>query len=303
MKNNSLFSLSAFKREWSYHLLLLPCVIVVFIFSYIPVYGVVIAFQKFNVVRGFSSPWAGLYNFRQIFSQFHFVETVWNTLYIAVMKIIGGIIIPVSFALLLNEISFLRFKRIFQTLIYLPHFLSWVIMAGILIDILSLDGIVNRAIQAIGFEPVQFLSKPTIFPWTMVVTDIWKNFGFGTVVYLAALTGIDPGLYEASLVDGANRWKQTIYITLPMITPTIVLMSVLSLGSVLNAGFDQIYNLYSPAVYSTGDIIDTFVYRMGIQQAQYSIGAAVGLFKSAVSAILIITSQVMADKLAGYRVF
>jgi putative aldouronate transport system permease protein len=176
-------------------------------------------------------------------------------------------------------------------------------MAGIMIDILSLDGIVNAGIKAIGMQPVQFLSKPGIFPWTMIVTDIWKGFGFGTVVYLAALTGIDPGLYEAAIVDGAGRWKQTIYITFPMLTPTIILLTVLSLGNVLNAGFDQIYNLYSPAVYSTGDIIDTFVFRMGIRQAQYSIGAAVGLFKSAISGVLIVTSQVLADKLAGYRIF
>jgi putative aldouronate transport system permease protein len=181
--------------------------------------------------------------------------------------------------------------------------MSWVIMAGILIDILSLDGIVNQAIAALGFTPVQFLSEPKLFPWTMIVTDVWKNFGFGTVVYLAALTGIDPGLYEAAVVDGAGRWKQTLYITLPMIIPTVVLMTVLSLGGVLNAGFDQIYNLYSPIVYSSGDIIDTFVYRLGIQQAQYSIGAAVGLFKSVITAVLIGTSQILADKVAGYRVF
>jgi putative aldouronate transport system permease protein len=290
-------------REWSYHVLLLPSVIVIFIFHYIPLYGVVIAFQKFNVARGFASPWVGLANFRQIFSQIHFVRTIWNTIYIAVFKIIGGIIVPVIFALLLNEMSNVHVKRIFQTVIYLPHFLSWVIMAGIMIDILSLDGIVNQAITAVGLKPVQFLSNPKLFPWTMIVTDIWKNFGFGTVVYLAALTGIDPGLYEAALVDGAGRWKQTLYITLPMIAPTVVLMTVLSMGNVLKAGFDQIYNLYSPIVYSSGDIIDTFVYRLGIEQAQYSVGAAVGLFKSVVSAVLIGLSQFLADKVAGYRVF
>jgi putative aldouronate transport system permease protein len=176
-------------------------------------------------------------------------------------------------------------------------------MAGIMIDILSLDGIVNRAIMAVGLEPVQFLSDPNLFPWVMIVTDIWKGFGFGTVVYLAAITSIDPGLYESALVDGAGRWMQTLFITIPLLAPTIVLMTVLSLGSVLNAGFDQIYNLYSPNVYAKGDIIDTFVYRLGILQAQYSVGAAVGLFKSAVSAVLIGLSQFLADRLAGYRVF
>jgi putative aldouronate transport system permease protein len=291
------------QREGPYHLLLLPCVVVVFIFSYVPLYGLVIAFQRYNIARGFSSPWVGLANFRQIFSQAQFPRTIGNTLYIAVFKIIGGVIVPVFFSLLLNEIQNVRFKRIFQTLIYLPYFLSWVIMAGLLIDILSLDGLVNRFLGIFRNEPVPFLIDPKIFPWTMIVTDLWKGFGFGTVVYLAALTGIDPELYEAALVDGAGRWKQTVYITLPMLAPTVVLMSILSLGSILNAGFDQIYNLYSPIVYSTGDIIDTFVYRLGIQQAQYSIGTAVGLFKSVISAILILSSQYLADKVAGYRVF
>jgi putative aldouronate transport system permease protein len=205
--------------QWPYHMLLLPCIVVVIIFHYVPLYGVVIAFQKFNVVRGFSSPWVGLANFRQIFSQSHFTQTIWNTLYIAVFKIIGGIIVPVTFALLLNEVRSNGLKRLFQTLVYLPHFLSWVILAGVFIDILSLDGIVNKAIIAAGMSPVQFLSNPAIFPWTMIVTDIWKGFGFGTVIYLAALTSIDPGLYESAVVDGAGRWKQTIFITIPMIVP------------------------------------------------------------------------------------
>jgi putative aldouronate transport system permease protein len=290
-------------REGPYHLLLLPCIVVVFIFSYIPLYGLVIAFQRYNVALGFRSPWVGLNNFRTVFAQPHFIQTIWNTLYIAVFKILGGIIVPVFFALLLNEISNVYVKRAFQTIIYLPYFLSWVIMAGVFIDILALDGIVNHFLGLFGVQPVQFLGTPNIFPWTMIVTDIWKTFGFGTVIYLAALTGIDPGLYEAALVDGANRWQQTIYITLPSITTTVVLMSVLGLGNVLNAGFDQIYNLYSPIVYSSGDIIDTFVYRMGIKEAQFSIATAVGLFKSVISAFLIGLSQFLAGRVAGYRVF
>jgi putative aldouronate transport system permease protein len=266
-------------------------------------YGIVIAFQKFNVARGFSSPWIGLANFRFVFSQVQFIRTIWNTLYIAAFKIILGVIVPVTFALLLNEVNNTYVKRTFQTLVYLPHFLSWIIMAGILIDILSLDGIVNLAIRVMGFEPVPFLIDPKVFPWTMIITDVWKGFGFGTVIYLAAITAIDPELYESALVDGAGRWKQTLFITIPMLAPTIALMMVLSLGGVLNAGFDQIYNLYSPIVYSSGDIIDTFVFRLGIQQAQYSIGTAVGLFKSLVGAVLTLLSQYTAYKMAGYRIF
>jgi putative aldouronate transport system permease protein len=289
--------------QWPYLAMLAPCIVVVFIFSYVPLYGLVIAFQRYTVARGFASPWVGLENFRQVFNQANFVRTIWNTIYIAVFKIIGGIIVPVTFALLLNEVKSTKFKRLFQTLIYLPHFLSWVIMAGLFIDILSLNGMVNKLLGFVHIEPVKFLASPSVFPWTMIVTDIWKSFGFGTVIYLAALTAIDPELYESAVVDGANRWKQTVFITLPMLVPTIVLMSVLSLGSILNAGFDQIYNLYSPAVYSSGDIIDTYVFRLGIKQAQYSLGTAVGLFKSVVSAFLIGLSQFLADKLAGYRVF
>jgi putative aldouronate transport system permease protein len=283
--------------------MLLPCVAVVLIFSYVPMYGLVLAFKRYNVGLGFASPWVGLANFRHLFGQEHFVRTIWNTLYIAVFKIVGGIIVPVTFALLLNELRSPWIKKAFQTLVYMPHFLSWVIMAGVLIEILSLDGIVNLALRAVGLQSVQFLSDPRLFPWTMIATDVWKNFGFGTVVYLASLAGIDPGLYESAIVDGAGRWKQTVAITIPMMAPTITLMTVLSLGGVLNAGFDQIYNLYSPIVYSSGDIIDTYVFRLGIQQAQYSIATAVGLFKSGISAVLIGASQLLADRLAGYRVF
>jgi len=188
-------------------------------------------------------------------------------------------------------------------LIYIPNFLSWVIVAGVLMDLLATDGIVNRFLNVLGMNAISFLGSPSVFPWTMIISDTWKGFGFGTVVYLAALAGIDPGLYEAAQVDGAKRFKQTIYITIPMLMPTIILMSVLSLGNILNAGFDQIFNLYSPIVYESGDIIDTYVYRLGVEQAQYSVGAAVGMFKSVVSCVMLSMSYILADKVAGYRVF
>jgi putative aldouronate transport system permease protein len=241
--------------------------------------------------------------FQHVFNQPNFLRTIWNTLYMSIFKIIGGIVVPVTFALLLNEVSRSLIKRTFQTLVYLPNFLSWVIMAGIMIDILGSQGIVNSFLALFGVGPISFLGDPSIFPWTMIITDVWKGFGFGTVVYLAALTSIDPGLYEAAIIDGASRWKQTIYITLPLLMPMIILMSVLALGNVLNAGFDQIYNLYSPAVYETGDIIDTYVYRLGIQQAQYSVGTAVGLFKSIISCVLVVLSYILAYRVAGYRIF
>lgn len=295
--------LTKLKNQWQYHIMLIPGIIALFIFSYIPLYGLVIAFQKYNPAMGFRSPWVGLDNFTYLFGQPNFVRTIWNTFYIAVFKILGGILVPVTVALLLNEVGNKVFKRIFQTLVYIPHFLSWVILAGLLMDLLSVDGLVNQILVWIGMAPVNFLGDPKVFPWTMILTDVWKGFGFGTVVYLAALTGIDPGLYEAAIMDGAGRWKQVIYITIPMLMPTIVLMMILSMGNILNAGFDQVYNLYSPIVYQSGDIIDTYVYRLGVEQAQYAVGTAVGLFKSVVSGSLLALSYFLADRFAGYRVF
>ena len=295
--------LAKFKKQWQYHLMLLPGVLLVLIFSYIPLYGVIIAFQNYNPGMGFSSPWVGLKNFQYLFSQPAFLRTIWNTFYIAFFKLVGGIVVPVFFALLLNEVISNKLKRTFQTLIYIPNFLSWVIMAGVLMDLLAKDGAFNQILSAVGLPTINFLGSIKAFPWTMIVSDIWKGFGFGTVVYLAALTSIDPGLYESAILDGATRWQRIRYITIPLLLPTIILMTVLALGSVLNAGFDQIFNMYSPIVYETGDIIDTYVYRLGIQQAQYSVGAAIGLFKSAVSCVMVVTSYVLADKLAGYRIF
>lgn len=291
------------KSQWQYHMMLLPGVIAVFIFSYIPLYGVIIAFEDYNPAMGFHSPWVGLENFKFLFRQPNFVRTIWNSFYIAVFKIIGGIVVPVTFALLLNEIVNNKVKRVFQTMIYLPHFMSWIILAGVFRDVLASDGIVNQLLGLIGIEAVNFLGDNSIFPWTIIITGIWKEFGFGTVVYLAALTGIDPSLYESAMIDGAKKWQQVRYITLPLLVPTIILMSVLAIGNVLNAGFDQIFNMYAPVVYESGDIIDTYVYRLGIESAQYSIASAVGLFKSLVSGTLVCVSYVLADKLAGYRVF
>lgn len=290
-------------KEWQYHLLLIPGIIVIFIFNYIPLYGLVIAFQKFNPAMGFSSPWVGLDNFKFLFSQPNFVRTIWNTLYIAVFKLAGGIVVSVTFALMLNELKQMGLKRGIQTIVYLPNFLSWVVLAGMMIDILSTDGLLNQFLGLLGIGPVSFLGNPSVFPWTMIISDIWKTFGYGAIIYLAALSNIDPGLYEAAAIDGANRWKQIIHITLPSLLPTIILMSVLSIGNLLNAGFDQIYNLYSPAVYQTGDIIDTFMYRLGMENAQYSFGTAIGLFKSVISCILVGFSYIAADKFANYRIF
>lgn len=293
------------RRELPLHLMLLPPVILVLIYSYGPMLGVCIAFQKFVPAKGIlGSEWVGMDNFKRLFTLPNFGQVVFNTVSISLYKMVLGIIVPVIFSLLLNEVINRTFKKVFQTLVYIPNFLSWVILSGILIDILSTDGgIVNRVLSVFGVRPIFFLGDPKWFPATIVVSDIWQRFGFGTVVYLAALSGIDPAMYESAEMDGANRWKQTVHITLPGLKGIIVLMTVLSMGSVLNAGFDQVYNLYSPQVYATGDILDTLIYRLGMKNAQYSLATAAGLFKSGISLVFVVLSYYLADRLADYRVF
>ncbi|MDG0814715.1 ABC transporter permease [Cohnella rhizosphaerae] len=293
------------RRQLPLHLMVLPSAALVLIFSYGPIMGLYIAFQKFSVVKGmFHSPWNGLDNFDYMFSLPDIWQVIRNTLLIACLKIVAGLAVPIVVALLLNELGNRIFKRWIQTLIYLPHFLSWIILGGVLIDVLSpTSGIVNQLLGAFGIEPIFFLGSVRWFPAVLVVSDVWKEFGFSTIVYLAALTGINPALYEAAVIDGASRWKQTLNITLPGMLPVIVLLATLSLGNVLNAGFDQIFNLYSPQVYESGDVIDTLVYRLGLEQAQYSLATAVGLLKSAVSVVLISASYALAYRLANYRIF
>lgn len=293
------------KKHLPLHLMLLPGVLLLIFFHYIPMAGIVIAFQQFIPSKGFfASKWVGWDQFEFMLQMPGIGQVLWNTIYIAFLKIIFGQIAPIVMALLLNEVRKSSIKRTVQTLIYLPHFLSWVILGGILIDILSpSQGLLNEVMGWFGMKPIFFLGNDKLFPYVLVVTDVWKEFGFGTIVYLAALTSINPTLYEAAVMDGAGRWKQTIHVTLPGMLPIIVLMATLSLGGVLNAGFDQVFNLYNPLVYRTGDILDTFVYRLGLIDAQYAVATAVGLFKSVVSLIFVGASYWLAYRLAGYRIF
>ena len=267
--------------------------------------GIVIAFQKFIPAKGFfGSQWIGWGNFEYVMDLPSTLQILWNTIYISFMKILAGFAFPLTAALMLNEMNNKFAKRSIQTIIYLPHFLSWVILGGILIDILSpSEGILNKAIGIFGVESIYFLGDNKWFPITLVLSDVWKEFGFGTIVYLAAISGIDPSLYEAAIVDGAGKWRQTWHITLPGMRAIIILLIVLSLGNVLNAGFDQVFNLYSPQVYESGDIIDTFVYRIGLVDAQFGVATAVGLFKSVVSFLFITISYYLAYRFADYRIF
>lgn len=291
-------------EEKALHLMILPGMIILAIFVFAPLVGSMMAFENYVPAKGLlGSKWVGLENFKFIFSLPDSRQVFLNTLIIAFAKLVLNIIVPVTFAVLLNEIRAKFFKKTFQTIVYLPHFLSWVVLATVITNMFSLEGPFNAVIQAVGGSPIQFLADNHWFRKVIVGTDVWKEFGYNSVVYLAALTSIDPGLYEAASIDGANRWKQTIHITLPALLPTMVLMTALNLGNILNAGFDQIFNLYNPIVYETADIIDTYVYRIGMVERQYSIGAAVGLLKSVISFILILSANKCAKKATGSGIF
>lgn len=291
------------KRAWPLYVMIMPGIIFVLLFRYYPMYGVLIAFQDFSPFKGVAnSPWVGWDNFEFLFALPEFWRILRNTLIIAVAKIVADQVGAIILALLLNEARKLLFRRAIQTLIYLPHFLSWIVLGGILLDILAPHGILNQAIGNFGIEPQLFLGSNDWFRGTIITSGFWKNVGFSTIVYLAALTAINPVLHEAAAIDGAGRFRRIWHITLPGIRPTIVLLAALSLGDVLQAGFEQILTLYSPAVYRTGDIIDTNVYRVGLVSAQYSLAGAVGLFKSVIGFFLIALSYWLADRYAGYQI-
>ncbi|QUI25560.1 sugar ABC transporter permease [Vallitalea pronyensis] len=288
------------------HIMMIPSIIVTTIFAYIPLYGIVMAFQNFNPTKGLfgMQAFVGWDNFRYFFQMPDFRTVLTNTLIISIGKIIFQTIVPIVVALLLNELRIKWFKKSVQTIIYLPHFLSWVILGGILSSVLSpSNGIINAFLGLFNIEPIFFLGSNDWFRFTLIASDVWKEFGWGTIIHLATIAGISPHLYEAAKMDGANRWKQTRHVTLPSMMPIIIMLSTLSLGRVLNAGFDQVFNLYSPAVYESGDVISTFVYRLGLIQAQYSVAAAVGVFKSFISMFLVTTSYYLSKKYANYRIF
>jgi putative aldouronate transport system permease protein len=279
--------------------------VLLFIFSIAPMFGLIMAFERYTPVKGMlGSQFVGLKNFQTLLMFPDARQVFFNTVIIAVAKIILNLVVPVAFALLLNECRVQWFKRSVQTIVYAPNFLSWVITAAMFTQIFSYTGPVNALLKAFGLkEPIMFMASNTWFRPIIVSTDIWKNFGFGAIVYITAITSIDPFLYEAAEVDGAGRWQKLKYITFPGILPTVIIMATLSLGNVLNAGFDQVFNMYNACVYSTGDILDTYTYRVGLVNLQYSIGTAVGLFKSIISCILIVTAYKLAGKFAGYKIF
>ncbi len=291
-------------KQWPYHLIMLPGMIFLIIFHLVPMGGLLMVFQDFMPIKGlFGSRFVGLKNFERLFKLPTFWRVLRNTVVISVGKLVLVMVASVIFALLLNECRHVKYKRIIQTTVYLPHFLSWVILAVMFSNVFSYTGIVSQIAQMFGGEPTMFMISNSWFRKILIGGEIWKEFGYGAIVYVAAITGIDPTLYEAAGIDGAGRWKKMWYITLPSIIPTIVLMTTLNIGKLLKGGFDQVFNLYSPLVYETGDIIDTYVYRMGLVDLQYSNGTAVGLFQSLIGFILLVIAYKLADKLVGYRAF
>lgn len=277
------------KRDKYLLLLILPVVIYYVVFSYIPMYGVIIAFKDFSPGKGIlGSPWAGLKWFEEYFKSIYFTRTLRNTILISVYNLIWGFPVPIIFALLLNELKDGVFKRTVQTISYLPHFISVVVVVGMMVNFLSpTDGLINLLIKRLGGQPIAFMSDPKWFRTLYVGSGIWQEFGWNSIIYLAALSSLDPQLYEAARIDGANRWQQVWHITIPGIMPTAIILLILSIGGLLSVGFEKIILMYSPATYETADVISTYVYRRGILNSQYSFGAAVGLFNSVISFILL----------------
>lgn len=295
---------SKFEPQLPYHLMLIPAVIFAAIFFYGPMFGLVMSFQEFDPIRGFfGSDFVGFENFEYIFAMPDFFRVLRNTLFISIGKLLLGIVIPLIMALFINEVRSRWFPKVVQTSVFMPYFLSWVVLAGIVGEVFLFSGPINGVIKALGGEPILFMANNKWFPWILIFTDVWKGMGYNMVVYLAAITGVDPGMYEAADIDGAGLFVKMTRITIPAIMPMVLLLATLSLGSILSAGFDQVFLMYSPVVYESGDIIDTLVYRMGLENMQYSPAAAIGLFKSVISFILVAISYWVAYKVADYKIF
>ncbi|MDQ1910280.1 ABC transporter permease subunit [Paenibacillus sp. GD4] len=293
------------RKDWDLYLLLVPGLLFLAIFKYTPMYGLVIAFQDFNIFQGISeSPWVGLKHFEKLFVNDQFLNVLSNTLMISLLKLAFLFPAPILLAILLNEIRRMAFKRVVQSVIYLPHFISWVIVGGLFINMFSVNGgIVNAVIVKLGGEPIPFFMHQGYFRPLLVLSEGWREVGWGTIVYLAAIAGIDPQLYEAAKMDGANKFKQMLHVTLPGLIPTITLMFILKMGSLLEAGTEQILVMYNPVVYDVADTIGTYVYRVGIGTSDYSFSTAVGLFESVVAFLLVISGNFLCRKYLGRSIW
>ena len=285
-------------KNYDIFLLFLPVLAWYIIFCYLPMYGIVIAFQDFKLASGIAgSEWVGFAQFEKLFRSPSFLRVFKNSVEISLLRIVIGFPMPIILALMLNEIQNKYFKKISQTISYLPHFLSWVVLAGVFTQILSPStGIVNKILNQLGVESIYFMGDPQWFRFTLISTGVWQSVGWGSIIYIAAITSIDTQLYEAAVIDGANRMQRIMKITLPSIAPVITIQLILTSGSIINAGFDQIFNMYNDSVMKVSDIIDTFVYRKGLVEMEYSFSTAVGLFKNIISLAFVVGTNFIAKR-------
>ena len=281
------------------YLILLPGIAFFILFSYVPMYGIQLAFKQWSVAKGITgSPWVGLEKFEMLLGDPEFWRAFRNTVTIALLKILFGFPVPIILAILINELKSRALQRTLQTIYTFPHFLSWVVVAGIITNILSNEGAVNNFLAVSGSERVPFLMNPYIFRGLVIVSDFWKESGWSCIMYLAAIAGIDPSLYESAVIDGANRWHRMAYITWPSIASLASILLVLAVGNIMNAGFDQIFNMYNPPVYDTADIIDTYIYRRSFQvQSDFGYTTAVGLFRGVINCVLLISANTIVKRL------
>ncbi|CUX56653.1 sugar ABC transporter permease [Rhizobium oryzihabitans] len=289
------------RRDWQLYLLLAPMIIWFAVFLYKPMYGLVIAFQDFSIFRGIEkSPWVGFANFVELFQNDMFVRSFWNTIKISGLGLIFAFPVPIILALMFNEVQSGVARRWAQTVVYLPHFISVVIVAGIVINFLSPSiGIVNLLLKGLGFEPIYFLTQPEWFRPIYIGSSVWKEAGFESIVYLAAIAGVSPTLYESARVDGASRWQMMWRITLPCILPTIVIMLIIRIGNLVEVGFEYIILLYRPSTYETADVVSTFIYRTGLQGTQYDLATAAGLFNAVIAFVLVYSANRISRKVSS----
>lgn len=298
-------SFIGYKKHGALTLMFLPVILYFLVFHYAPMYGITLAFKEFNLSLGiFGSPWVGFENFKDMFSVDTFWRAVKNTVIISFLKLAFGFPMPIILALMLNEVRLVKFKKVIQTISYLPHFLSWIILAGLFIQLFSpSNGTVNYILGLAGIKPIYFMADNNWFRSVLIITDIWKGAGWGSIIYLATISGISSEIHEAAECDGTGRFQKICYITLPMLVPTIVIMFILNVGGIMNAGFDQILNMYNTAVYETSDIIDTYVYRYGLGQMKYSMATAVGLFKNVIGFVLVIITNKISNSISEYGIW
>lgn len=295
-----------FKRDKYRYLLILPGILVVFVFSYMPMYGIILAFKDYKIKSGIMfSEWVGLENFTRFFGRSVAGDVIWNTLFIGVTQLIITFPVPIVLALLLNELRSNKFRRITQSIIYLPHFISWVIMYSLVFSLFSItSGMVNKLLLSMGLSSINLLSDPKMFYGMIYGTSIWKEAGWGTIIYMAAIAGVDQEMYEAAYLDGANRFKQCLYITLPAIAFSVTTMLILNVGSVMGANFDQIMNLRTDATKTTvAQVIDTYIYDMGVSKGEYDLSAAIGLFQQIINCILLFASNFVVKRMSGEGFF